>query len=307
MLHNQSAPPGTIVPRLIYDDVAAAIDWLCGAFGFVERLRTPAEADGTIHHAQLAYGLGSVILTGHSAEFRGEPKGHALRPGQFSEGLMVRVEDAQAHYEQARNFGAKIISLPKRCEFGEIQYSAEDREGKRWTFTQSFADVDPTSWGAKIAKIERHSMGTIQFYSTKDKFGEFSNFSPHEIELDGKSWPTSEHYFQAQKFADADQREAIRKAKGAMIAARMGRDRGKKLKDDWEQIKIDVMTRAVRAKFTQHADLRAILLGTGDATLVEHTRNDAYWGDGGDGSGKNMLGQILMKIRDELRSQDSRE
>lgn len=154
MLQNLFAPPGTIVPRLIYDDVAAAIDWLCGAFGFVERLCTPAEPDGTIHHAQLAYGLGSVILTGNSAEFRGAAKGQALKPGQFPEGLMVRVEDAQAHYERARDFGAKIISPPKRCEFGEIQYSAEDLVGKRWTFTQSFADVDPTSWGAKIAKIE---------------------------------------------------------------------------------------------------------------------------------------------------------
>jgi hypothetical protein len=63
------------------------------------------------------------------------------------------------------------------------------------------------------------------------------------------------------------------------------------------------MTRAVRAKFTQHVDLCAMLLGTGDATIVEHTHNDAYWGDGGDGSGKNMLGQILMKVRDELRGE----
>ena len=146
-------------------------------------------------------------------------------------------------------------------------------------------------------------MGTIEFYSTKDKFGEFSNFSPHPIELDGTTWPTSEHFFQAQKFADGAHQEAIRNAKGAMVAARMGRDRSNKIKDDWEQIKIEVMTRAVRAKFTQHADLRAMLLGTGDATLVEHTRNDAYWGDGGDGSGKNMLGQILMRIRDELREE----
>ena len=62
------------------------------------------------------------------------------------------------------------------------------------------------------------------------------------------------------------------------------------------------MLEAVRAKFTQHEDLRAILLGTGNAKLVEHTENDSYWGDGGDGSGKNRLGQILMRVRDELRA-----
>ncbi len=58
---------------------------------------------------------------------------------------------------------------------------------------------------------------------------------------------------------------------------------------------------ALRAKLTQHADLRALLLGTGEAPLIEHTANDAYWGDGGDGSGKNRLGALLMRVREELR------
>lgn len=61
------------------------------------------------------------------------------------------------------------------------------------------------------------------------------------------------------------------------------------------------MTEAVRAKYTRHADLRAILLATGDAKPVEHTENDDYWGDGGDGTGRNMLGQVLMRVRAELR------
>ncbi len=63
------------------------------------------------------------------------------------------------------------------------------------------------------------------------------------------------------------------------------------------------MLEAVRAKFTQHEDIRAILLGTGDAKIVEHTANDNYWGDGGDGSGKNRLGEILMRVREELRAE----
>lgn len=85
-----------------------------------------------------------------------------------------------------------------------------------------------------------------------------------------------------------------------MIAARMGRDRKKKLRRDWESVKVEVMRKAIRAKFTQHDDLRAILLSTGDAKIVEHTEKDSYWGDGGDGSGKNMLGQILMEAHSEL-------
>ena len=140
----------------------------------------------------------------------------------------------------------------------------------------------------------------IHFYSVGDEYGEFSNFAAFPIQLDGKRWPTSEHYFQAQKFEDPKEREQVRKAKTPSVAARLGRDRKKKLRRDWESAKVNVMRKAVEAKFRQHEDLRALLLGTGDAKLVEHTENDDYWGDGGDGSGKNMLGIILMDLRAKL-------
>jgi ribA/ribD-fused uncharacterized protein len=147
-------------------------------------------------------------------------------------------------------------------------------------------------------------MSTIQFYRVNEKFGEFSNFSPHPIKVDGKTWPTSEHYFQAQKFVATEQQEAIRQARSPMIAARMGRSRERPLREDWEAVKDDVMRQALRAKFTQHPPLRALLLSTGDAELVEHTRNEWYWADGGDGSGRNRLGQLLMELRAELRAKD---
>ena len=148
---------------------------------------------------------------------------------------------------------------------------------------------------------------TIQFYGVSDEFGCFSNFAAFPITIKGKRWPTSEHYFQGQKFENADHCEAIRQAKSPMIAARMGRDRKKKLRRDWESAKGNVMREAVLAKFTQHDELRAILLATGDAKLVEHTENDSYWGDGGDGSGKNMLGRILMEVREKLRAESGDE
>jgi ribA/ribD-fused uncharacterized protein len=142
---------------------------------------------------------------------------------------------------------------------------------------------------------------TIHFYSTRDPFGEFSNFSKHRIFLEEKLWPTSEHYFQAQKFAGTPHEEAVRLAATAKMAAELGRDRKRPLRADWEHVKDHVMREAVRAKFTQHETLRELLLSTGDAVLVEHTANDRYWADGGDGTGLNMLGKILMEIRDELR------
>jgi ribA/ribD-fused uncharacterized protein len=140
----------------------------------------------------------------------------------------------------------------------------------------------------------------IRFYSVSDEYGFMSNFAPYPIRVDGKQWATSEHYFQAQKFAGTPHEETIRKANDPMIAARLGRDRSKKLRRDWESSKDNVMFSAVAAKFAQHPELAEMLLATGDAQLVEHTENDAYWGDGGDGRGKNRLGQILMRIRTSL-------
>ena len=141
----------------------------------------------------------------------------------------------------------------------------------------------------------------INFYSVSEEYGCFSNFSPHPIRLQGKTWPTSKHYFQAMKFAGAPDEEEVRQAKSPMVAARMGRSRKRPLRKDWESVKDRIMDEAVTVKFAQHADLREILLATGDSVLVEHTVNDAYWGDGGVGSGKNRLGQILMRVRSELR------
>jgi ribA/ribD-fused uncharacterized protein len=142
----------------------------------------------------------------------------------------------------------------------------------------------------------------IYFYSTRDAYGCFSNFSPHGIKLNGVWWPTTEHYFQAQKFAGTQHEEAVRRAKTPKQAAEMGRDRKRPLRADWERVKDDVMRMAVRQKFRTHEDIRRVLLDTGDEELVENAPSDYYWGIGADGSGKNMLGKILMEVRAELRA-----
>ena len=148
---------------------------------------------------------------------------------------------------------------------------------------------------------------TIKFYSTTGEHGWLSNFAPYAIRLKGRTWRTVEHYFQAQKFAGTPHELAIRNAKSPAIAARLGRDRSKRLRRDWESVKDSVMHDAVKAKFEQHDGLRTLLLITGDAKLVEHTHRDDYWGDGGDGSGKNRLGAILMRVRCELADHQGKE
>ncbi|NEP37403.1 NADAR family protein [Moorena sp. SIO3B2] len=143
---------------------------------------------------------------------------------------------------------------------------------------------------------------TIYFYDISEKpYGCFSNFSPHGFELDGLWWPTSEHYFQAQKFAGTSHVEEIRSCKTPAEAASMGRERTRPLRRDWEEIKDDVMGRGLLCKFQTHADIREILLGTRDELIVEDAPQDYYWGCGKDRSGKNRLGEILMEIRAILR------
>jgi ribA/ribD-fused uncharacterized protein len=142
----------------------------------------------------------------------------------------------------------------------------------------------------------------IEFYSVHERYGEFSNFSPYPIHLQGKRWPTSEHYFQAQKFLDPKDQERVRRAKTPSLAARLGRDRRRKIRPDWESVKVSVMREAVEAKFRQHPDLQNLLLSTGEARLVERTNKDRFWGAGDDGRGQNMLGRILMDLRRKFRA-----
>ena len=99
----------------------------------------------------------------------------------------------------------------------------------------------------------------IYFSRINDKYGCFSNFAHYNFELDGKKWMTSEHYFQAQKFYGTEYEEIIRLLDNPMKAAEMGRNRDLPLREDWEQIKDNIMRKAVCAKFTQNIDIKDIV------------------------------------------------
>ncbi|MEX1008963.1 MAG: VOC family protein [Acidimicrobiia bacterium] len=145
MIENRSAPPGPIVPSLVYDDVAAAVEWLCEVFGFSERLRWGPPDDFT---AQLDVGGGSIFVrgprTGHGTAERLTFR--APRPDELSHTLMVQVEDVDRHHDHAMGCGAEILLPVETYGFGERQYSARDVGRHAWTFTQSVADVDPQEW-----------------------------------------------------------------------------------------------------------------------------------------------------------------
>ena len=142
----------------------------------------------------------------------------------------------------------------------------------------------------------------IRFYERGQPYFEFTNFAEYPIQLDGKTWPTSEHYFQAQKFVGTPYLEQVRNLPRARDAFDLSRrpEVSPWLRGDWEKVKLDVMYKALLAKFSQHSNLRDMLAKTGNRQLIEHTSRDSYWGDGGDGRGQNHLGQLLMKVRAEL-------
>lgn len=140
---------------------------------------------------------------------------------------------------------------------------------------------------------------TIYFYRESDAYGEFSNFARYPIIIDNVLWHTSEHYFQAMKFPhDPDYQEKIRTIKECHIIKKLGGNRQIKLRSDWEDVKENIMMIALRAKFDQYPELKQLLLSTVGSSIVEHTENDSYWGDGGDGSGLNKLGILLVELRE---------
>lgn len=143
------------------------------------------------------------------------------------------------------------------------------------------------------------------------KYAAFSNFAHSPFTLDGHEWQTVEHYFQAAKFVDHPAYYAkIRDADSPAEAKRLGQYRKLPIVPDWDRTRCAVMERALMAKFSQNDDLRQLLLGTGDARLIEANKHDEYWGIGS-GRGANRLGRLMMKVRAALRggnnSQDAKK
>lgn len=132
-----------------------------------------------------------------------------------------------------------------------------------------------------------------------------SNFYAADVELEGAEYPTIEHAFQAAKSLDFAERRAVKNAKTASEAKRIGRKI--KRRTDWFEVSLDIMTMLVRQKFTRYPELKSKLLETGDAKLIEGNNwNDRFYGavydtNRNEWMGENHLGKILMKVRDELK------
>lgn len=153
---------------------------------------------------------------------------------------------------------------------------------------------------------ERATATEIHFYRSNEKpYGVFSNLHRTKVIFEGREFPTAEHAYQAGKANKEAVREWILSAPTPSLAAMAAHGLYTwDIVPSWSKIKFDRMRDVLRAKFTQHEDLRALLLATGEARLVEAgTTNNAVnrlWGEV-HGKGQNMLGVLLMEVRDELR------
>jgi ribA/ribD-fused uncharacterized protein len=146
---------------------------------------------------------------------------------------------------------------------------------------------------------------TIYFYAETDAYFELSNFYLRDVTIDSTVWPSTEHFYQAQKFICAAAREQIRASGSAAEAFYLGRNLAVARVDSWETKKLAVMRYSLQQKFKQHADLKQLLLVSGNAVLKEKSPVDSFWGIGKDGHGKNMLGILLMELRTELDGRQS--
>jgi len=141
-MKNRSVPVDTVLPHIVYRNVADAIAWLTKTFGFTEHYRYGDPAQG----AQMHLG-GAWIMLASARAGRATP----AQLGSWTQSLTVFVDDVDAHFQRSISAGAKIVEDLHVTEYGERQYGVEDLDGHHWLFSQHARDVSPEEWGAKIA------------------------------------------------------------------------------------------------------------------------------------------------------------
>jgi len=139
---------------------------------------------------------------------------------------------------------------------------------------------------------------TIKKFRDENFF--LSNFYPIGIKMEGITYPTLEHAYQASKTLDKDERLMILFANTPGKAKRLGKE--VKIRKDWETTKVDVMKKLLKQKFS-NPELKKILMETGDEKIIEGNEwGDTFWGVC-NGKGFNILGKLLMEIRDNIRKE----
>ncbi len=212
----------------------------------------------------------------------------------------IRISDGV--YKFLRQNLKDAITLIETLEASAAATAHQTYQGSTWGPASSVpaASLKPGQSGVWGPNKQNH----IYFYDSDKPYYAFTNFYPAPVKIDGKIWPTTEHYYQAQKFPKNPRlQEKIRGLTKAREAFKEGRAEQNKADIDpnWEANKFKVMQKALEAKFSQHPDLKKLLKSTGTETLVEDAgANDAVWGAGADYNGINALGSLLQVVRASL-------
>ena len=145
MSKNRSVPTNTLLPHIVYRDVAEAIVWLTRVFGFREHYRYGGD-NGLIGGAQMHLGDAWLMLNG--------PQPGRATPadlGYGTQSLTVFVEDVEAHFQRTKSAGGRIVEDLHETVYGERQYGVVDLDGHRWLFSHHARDLSPDEWGATLA------------------------------------------------------------------------------------------------------------------------------------------------------------
>ncbi len=128
-------------------------------------------------------------------------------------------------------------------------------------------------------------------------------YSKHGFDLDDDHWPSVEHYYQAMKFEDPDLRAQIRDASNPDAAVKLAKKNKRRIRADWKNVRVTMMTRGVYIKCRSHPEVAQALLDTDAEKILETSQYDYYWGCGRDGRGENAYGQVLMNVRERLQQE----
>jgi ribA/ribD-fused uncharacterized protein len=143
---------------------------------------------------------------------------------------------------------------------------------------------------------------SIKFCRLNEPYGEFSNFYPSKITIDGVDYNTVEHYYQSQKFEGTEWTEFVRKQKSPSKAKEAAwlPELKQYMRKDWNEVRIGKMATALYYKF-QLQKFKNLLLSTGDEEIIEISKRDIFWGQNNNGIGENILGKMLMNLRQHIR------
>lgn len=143
----------------------------------------------------------------------------------------------------------------------------------------------------------------IEFYKEFGDLGYLANYSNHGFYKNGIYYKTVEHYYQSEKYDNEEIKQRIIDANTPKEASNIGRDRNNIRKNNFKEIKQEVMLEGLVEKFRQNKDILYKLLNTKNEDIMEHTVDEYYWGIGKDYSGKNIIGSLLCKTRNILKNE----